>query len=551
MKIACYTSCSINYLAKARVLANTLKENHPDASIVLCMNDDIPEWFNECNEPFDAVWTPQDLGYSEDWIFKHNIMELCTAVKGRALKRLLNNFKADIYAYFDPDVCIYHPLYSIQNQMEGASIGLVPHITEPEDTDIGVTMTEMSVTHHGIYNLGHLFVRGDETSHQLAKWWSERLDDYCYDDAERGLFTDQRWMDLVPAIFDNVKIMREPNLNVASWNVSSRSFKKYVDGHFTVNDWPLLTYHFSGTGINGVHYRVRNIFNPTDITLAAIEKEYEDLIHKQGQKQLQNYRFSYNYFDNAEPVTDAIRKFYRTNADLIEAFPEPFKTDSNELTLYKWLQQNRCDLTNTVSVPERHLDAAFDRLFDESYYLSRYPEVLDHIARREFIDARDHYIHFGSANNYNPNLYFESFYYFYQAQHHTGYTFTRQNQCTRPIEATMLWHYVKSGLANGIEPNNYFDSSYYLTCNQDVVDAIRVGMLHTPLEHFLRAGDAEARSPSKHLDTRVVLQRNVDVAELINQEVVRGVVEALIVLNKISAYEQYDIDLDESIPRAA
>src|SRR3546814_12289571 len=82
-------------------------------------------------------------------------------------------------------------------------------------------MTEMSVTEHGIYNLGHLFVRPDENGRALSRWWADRLDKYCFDDKTIGLFTDQRWMDLVPATFEGVKILRVPNMDVASWNIRS------------------------------------------------------------------------------------------------------------------------------------------------------------------------------------------------------------------------------------------------------------------------------------------------------------------------------------------
>src|SRR3546814_5903340 len=80
----------------------------------------------------------------------------------------------------------------------------------------------MSVTEHGIYNLGHLFVRPDENGRALARWWADRLDKYCFDDNTIGLFTDQRWMDLVPANFVCFKILRVPNMYVDSWNIGGR-----------------------------------------------------------------------------------------------------------------------------------------------------------------------------------------------------------------------------------------------------------------------------------------------------------------------------------------
>ena len=85
MKIAVYTSCSLNYLPKARALAESLAEAEPGASLTLCLNDAVPGWLDLDAEPFDRVWLPEDLGYDRGWVFQHNVMELCTAVKGRAL----------------------------------------------------------------------------------------------------------------------------------------------------------------------------------------------------------------------------------------------------------------------------------------------------------------------------------------------------------------------------------------------------------------------------------------------------------------------------------
>src|SRR3546814_7712438 len=119
------------------------------------------------------------------------------------------------------DVCSSDLLAAADGDLGDASIGLVRHILTVETTDIGVQMTEMSVTEHGIYNLGHRVVRPDENGRAVARWWADRLDKYCFDDKTIGLFTDQRWMDLVPATFEGVKILRVPNMDVASWNIRS------------------------------------------------------------------------------------------------------------------------------------------------------------------------------------------------------------------------------------------------------------------------------------------------------------------------------------------
>ena len=62
MKISVYTSCSLNYLPKARVLAESLACVEPQASLTLCLNDAHPDWLDPAAEPFDRIWLPEDLG---------------------------------------------------------------------------------------------------------------------------------------------------------------------------------------------------------------------------------------------------------------------------------------------------------------------------------------------------------------------------------------------------------------------------------------------------------------------------------------------------------
>ncbi len=49
-------------------------------------------------------------------------------------------------------------------------------------------------------------------------------------------FTDQRWCDLVPSLFDRVHIERDPGYNVASWNLSTRRIQILATGNIVVNN---------------------------------------------------------------------------------------------------------------------------------------------------------------------------------------------------------------------------------------------------------------------------------------------------------------------------
>ncbi len=510
-----------------------LARHAPGASLTLCLNDEPPPGLDLAGEPFARVWQPADLGYDRAWVFQHDVMELCTAVKGRALRRLMEEEpEADLYLYLDPDVYVFNPLDLILPMMGEDEIGLVPHILAPEETDLGVRMTEMSVTEHGIYNLGHLVLRPGDQTRAFARWWSDRLDRYCFDERERGLFTDQRWVDLVPAIFDRVRILKSPALDVASWNLSGREIRHVgVGDHrsFTVDGEPLVTYHFSGTGPNGTHRRVRHIFDPGNGATAEIERLYEAAIARHGQAELGGARPAFDLFDDGTPVTAEARRLYRRHADLQAAFPDPYRAGPS---CYRdWLREQRPGLVDGLRVAPHRLARAFGELFDAEWYLAAHPTAAEAVAAGQYRDAEDHYVRIGSHLLFDPNEFFVSSYYLDRAADLEPYRIaTRAGR----REGTLLWHYLETGLPNGIEPIEFFDGGWYLERNADVRDALQSGRVSCPLAHFLRYGGAEGREPGPGFQSGSYLEAEPEARRLVDHKQARGPFGAFVRLGNVA-----------------
>ncbi|GAP74588.1 putative glycosyltransferase [Pseudoalteromonas sp. SW0106-04] len=255
-KVAVYSSFTFSYLAKARVLAESLKKHHPDWDFYALMTDLPPVEvdFNVEDEPFDSVLWSKDIGIVnfDEWIKTHNIVEACTAVKGPAMQYLCEQ-GYDVVMYLDPDVAVFDSLQPLINELnDGADILLTPHQLTPEHKDDAVAIkdNELCSLTHGVYNLGFVAVNASENSegYRFSKWWHDRLYQYCREDIPNGMFTDQRWCDLVPAFFDNVKVIRDPGYNVASWNLSQRTITFSNDGDILVNGKPLRFFHFTKLG---------------------------------------------------------------------------------------------------------------------------------------------------------------------------------------------------------------------------------------------------------------------------------------------------------------
>jgi hypothetical protein len=337
--IACFTSISFSYLAKARVLARTLKEHHPEWRFVVCITDREPDGFTFAieSEPFDEVIWTHDLPIDpvEGWLFKHDLVEVCTAVKGPVLD-LLMEAQFDKIFYLDPDIAVLGSLQPLVDLLDRWSILLTPHQLAPDDSTIGVIDNEIGSLRHGIFNLGFIAVRNNPTGQAMARWWRSRLESFCYDDAPRGLFVDQRWCDLLPAFFDDLEIVRDPGYNVASWNLSQRRVSITREGNVLVNGYPLRFFHF--TKLGWIADAMTQRYAGDNVHVYEIWSWYKRLVTQSREVTIPPGWWYYSHFNNGESIPKAARVLYRDRQDLQDAFPNPFSTDGT--SYYDWLRVN-------------------------------------------------------------------------------------------------------------------------------------------------------------------------------------------------------------------
>ncbi len=336
-----YTSIIANYIPKARVLAHSVKQRHPEAIFHLFISDALPAGFDLADEPFDRVWTIEDLGLenAEQWIFEHSIVEVSTGIKGFALLHLLNLPGCTEVLYFDPDIAVLRRLDGLLKHFNTASILLTPHLTAPEKTIDAILDNEFSVLKHGIYNLGFVGVKNSSEGQQFARWWAARLQYFCFDDIPNGLFTDQRWVDLAPAFFPGVAILHYPGYNVCTWNLTHRTVEGSLKSGLTANGQPVVFYHFSGLD-SGAQEGMLNKYGSKMPALRELREWYLAECERMGQTAMSAIPWKYGRFDNGAPVTQAHRTRYREQADLRRAYPQPFSATEASDSYYHWFEAN-------------------------------------------------------------------------------------------------------------------------------------------------------------------------------------------------------------------
>lgn len=341
MTVHTFTSFSFSYLNRARVLADTLRRQHPDWILWAVVTDEPPDGVSlQLSEfGYDHILTATDLfgADTESWLFGHDVVEACTAVKGEALCRILSDPTAEKVVYFDPDIAVFNEMTPVVDLLDDHSIVLTPHQITPDEAANKRAILDNEVTSlgFGVYNLGFVAVADDETGRAFARWWADRLHDWCHDRRDIGIFVDQKWCDLVPCFFDNVKILRDPGYNVASWNLSQRTIAFDDNGTALVNDHPLRFFHFTKLGAIGDLMTQR--YAADNIEVYELWRWYRNAVAERTLSAIPERWWHYGTFDNGKEISKAVRVLFRERSDLRAAFKFPRQVGDG---FFGWLEAN-------------------------------------------------------------------------------------------------------------------------------------------------------------------------------------------------------------------
>jgi hypothetical protein len=338
-----FTSAACNYLPKVRTLVASLRRHQPDWRIHLGLADDVPPGIDLAAEGFDEIHPVAELNIPDHrgWAFCHGIVELATAIKPFLLRRLLARDDCRGVVYLDPDTVLFSPLVEVEEAITAANILLTPHLTTPETTLDAVMDNEIAALKHGTYNLGFLGVAPTAVGREFADWWADRCYHFCRDAIPQGLFTDQRWIDLVPGFFSGTAILRSSRLNVASWNISTRQVSGSVPDGVLVDGEPLGFYHFTGFD-SGAHREMAWKHAADQPTLRGLIDWYAATIADRGRDPLAAVPWAFGRFADGSAVPSAARLVYRERVDLQQAFPDPFAAERGGFRRW-WDQQGRVE----------------------------------------------------------------------------------------------------------------------------------------------------------------------------------------------------------------
>ena len=325
MNYTVFTVCNLAYIGKALTLADSLftaTGNKLNIFIIDRKNEEVTNkkeitnickitWIEDCAVPdFKRL------------SFKYDVIELTTSLKPFIAKILLN--EAQKVIFFDPDVMVFNSLSGILSELDSHSVLLTPHYFVPKtDTEIN----DMQLMRFGFHNLGFFAVNNNEESQKFLDWWWNRCSAECFIDAQYGIFTDQKWLDVATGFFSFIHTSFNAGFNVAYWNLDQRNISKKDDTFYVNSDSPLVFFHFSSFNFQNpeeVSYRYYSLGNNSKEILGLLGKKYYDCL-KQYNLMFSDVKYSFDYMSDGKTyVNPVLRRAYASIIDEFTPSANPF-----------------------------------------------------------------------------------------------------------------------------------------------------------------------------------------------------------------------------------
>jgi hypothetical protein len=168
---------------------------------------------------------------------ERKLNEYCWTLKPFFLEYVLLRYgDLDRVTHLDADLYFYSdPTRLFENQSQSSIL-----ISDHDYADI-YKESEQSA---GKTNSGIVSFKRNKNGIQCLRWWRDKCLEWCYERVEGNKFSDQRYLDEIPSLFEGVDYITTPGVNIAPWN--DKKYKiSLLNNEILIDKNRLIMYHFS------------------------------------------------------------------------------------------------------------------------------------------------------------------------------------------------------------------------------------------------------------------------------------------------------------------
>jgi len=225
---------------------------------------------------------------------------------------MMDRTDAEAWLFLDSDIRVYGALDPLFEALEGASILLSPHVLRPREAG-EIKVREVPLLKYGVFNGGCLGLRRGDTARTFIDWLAARLATACFDEFE-SVYVDQKWLNLIPAVFADYRVLRHAGTNVGYWNCTNGAWRNRATNG-TPQREPLLFFHYSqwSPQKTGRRERGREIKEAGQRRITAeLGRGYAEELKANELAKCREWRYGYATFADGTPISATMRRHYYT-----------------------------------------------------------------------------------------------------------------------------------------------------------------------------------------------------------------------------------------------
>jgi hypothetical protein len=242
-KVTVVTHCDSNYLSRVLSLILSLQNNGFTEQIVVFTHDEQSfEKLSALSISNLQTHMISDLEeqFPELIAARNNrpIIEFYYCITPFLLKYIQVNFRSTLSVYLDADLYFFQPIREVLAGMDKSVIAITPH---------RFTNANSNLEKYGLFNVGLVCFGTGDAAAKVLEWWTNRCLESTSQELSNGVYGDQKYLDRFEEISPGVKILNDPGINAAPWNLNasgSSDGRVWVDSGSGKSD--LIFFHFSG-----------------------------------------------------------------------------------------------------------------------------------------------------------------------------------------------------------------------------------------------------------------------------------------------------------------
>lgn len=237
-----------SHLHKVYALYDSLRKFEDSVILHLLVTDIPKEDLQRVNNHFDGIkfYTLEEccrdkISMQVKNKYSNNPDKLRWTMKPVFLLHLLNNVSLQKVIYVDNDIAFFGDYDFLFKELSSYNILLTPHNYSRNPLE-NQNWLEANFR-VGLYNAGFIGVNSNAVS--TIQWWAKCCLYRCQKNYMRGLFDDQKYLDLVPVIEPKSKVLDHQGCNLAGWNLEICSRGELRGKVLISGKWPVVFIHFN------------------------------------------------------------------------------------------------------------------------------------------------------------------------------------------------------------------------------------------------------------------------------------------------------------------